>query len=175
MGNWMILMILGVLGVIAGLMALFNPFGASMAATVIAGWSFLILGALQIYEGLRSEGWGGKAWSILMGVVAVFLGVNLLARPLEGMIALTIVVGAMFLASGLFKLIVGWRIHKSELKWAVVISGLVSAVLGFMVLSNIPGSAVVTLGVLLGIELLSSGVSMVALALARKAGGVQNA
>lgn len=175
MGNWMILMILGVLGVIAGLMALFNPFGASMAATVIAGWSFLILGALQIYEGLRSEGWGGKAWSILMGVVAVFLGVNLLARPLEGMIALTIVVGAMFLASGLFKLIVGWRIRKSELKWAVVISGLVSAVLGFMVLSNIPGSAVVTLGVLLGIELLSSGVSMVALALARKAGGVQNA
>lgn len=175
MSNWMILMVLGILGVIAGLMALFNPFGASLAATVIAGWSFLILGALQIYESLRSEGWGGKMWSILMGIVAVFLGVNLLARPLEGMIALTIVVGAMFLASGLFKLIVGWRIRKSELKWAVLISGLVSVVLGFMVLSNMPGAAVVTLGVLLGIELLSSGVSMIALALARKSGGVATA
>ena len=170
MGNWMILMVLGVLGVVAGLMALFNPFGASLAATVIAGWSFLILGALQIYEGLRSEGWGGKAWSILMGVVAVFLGVNILGEPLQGMLALTIVVGAMFLASGLFKFIVGWQIQRSELKWAVVISGAVSAVLGFMVLSNIPGSAVVTLGVLLGIELLSSGVSMIALAMVRKSG-----
>lgn len=170
MGNWMILMVLGVLGVVAGLMALFNPFGASLAATAIAGWSFLILGALQIYEGLRSEGWGGKAWSILMGVVAVFLGVNILGEPLQGMLALTIVVGAMFLASGLFKFIVGWQIQRSELKWAVVISGAVSAVLGFMVLSNIPGSAVVTLGVLLGIELLSSGVSMIALAMVRKSG-----
>lgn len=168
MGNWMILMVLGVLGVIAGMMALFNPFGASLAATAIAGWSFLILGALQIFEGIRSEGWGGKAWSILMGVVAVFLGVNILGEPLQGMLALTIVVGAMFLASGLFKFIVGWQIEKSELKWAVILSGAVSAVLGFMVLSNIPGSAVVTLGVLLGIELLSSGVSMIALALMRK-------
>ncbi|WP_299353874.1 DUF308 domain-containing protein [uncultured Shimia sp.] len=175
MGNWMILMILGVLGVVAGLMALLNPFGASLTATVIAGWSFLILGALQIYASMRSEGWSSKAWSILMGVVAVILGVSLLANPLEGMIALTIVVGAMFLASGLFKLIVGWSIQQSELKWAVVISGLVSAVLGFMVLSNMPGAAVVTLGVLLGIELLSSGVSMIALALARKAGGVSGA
>ncbi len=170
MGNWMILMVLGVLGVVAGLMALFNPFGASLAATVIAGWSFLILGVLQIFEGLRSEGWGGKVWSILMGVVAVFLGVNILGEPLQGMLALTIVVGAMFLASGLFKFIVGWQIQRSELKWAVVISGAVSAVLGFMVLSNIPGSAVVTLGVLLGIELLSSGVSMIALAMVRKSG-----
>ena len=175
MGNWMILMVMGVLGVVAGLMALFNPFGASLAATVIAGWSFLILGALQIYEGLRSEGWGGKVWSILMGVVAVFLGVNILGEPLKGMMALTIVVGAMFLASGLFKFIIGWQIQKSELKWAVIISGAVSAVLGFMVLSNIPGSAVVTLGVLLGIELLSSGVSMIALALVRKSGDVSNA
>lgn len=175
MSNWVVLLVIGILGVIAGIMALFNPFGASLVATAIAGWSFLILGILQIFEGLRSEGWGGKMWSILMGVIAVFLAVNLLGKPLEGMIALTILVGIMFLASGLFKILIGFRVQNAQFKWAVIFSGIISAFLGFMVLSNIPGSAVITLGVMLGVELLSNGVSAIALALVRKSGEIQQA
>lgn len=168
MSNWVVLLVVGILSVIAGLMALFNPFGASMVVTAIAGWSFLILGILQIFEGLRAEGWGGKMWSMLIGIVAVILGVNLLGEPLKGMLVLTTVVGVIFLVSGLFKLFAGFRIENPQLKWAVIFSGIISAFLGFMVLSNIPGSAVVTLGVLLGVELLSNGVTTIALALTRK-------
>lgn len=172
MSNWVVLFIIGVLGVIAGLMALFEPFGASLVATAIAGWSFLVLGILQIIDGVRAEGWGGKIWSILLGVIAVFLSINLLGNPLKGMIALTIVVGIIFLVSGLFKILLGFRIENAQLKWAVILSGIISAFLGFMVLSNIPGSAVITLGVMLGIELLSNGIAMIALAMARKSGEV---
>ncbi|SHJ00017.1 Uncharacterized membrane protein HdeD, DUF308 family [Shimia gijangensis] len=175
MSNWVILFGIGILGIIAGLMALFNPFGASLVVTAIAGWSFLILGILQIFEGLRAQGWSGKMWSILMGVIAVFLGVNLLGEPLKGMLVLTTLVGIMFLASGLFKLIIGLRIENPQLKWAVMFSGIISAFLGFMVLSNLPQSAATMLGVLLAVELLSNGVSMIALALARKDGAMTDA
>ena len=44
-------------------------------------------------------------------------------------------------------------------------SGLISIVLGVMVLSNFPQSATVVLGILLGIELLSNGISAIALAI----------
>lgn len=168
MNNWVTMLIIGVLSLIAGLMAMFNPFGASLVATAIAGWSFAILGVLQIFDGVRAEGWGGKLWAILLGVIALFLGINILGEPLQGMVALTVVVGFMFAVSGIFKVIVGFAVPSSPLKWAVLVSGAVSLVLGFMVLSNIPGSAVVALGVLLAVELLSNGVSMIALALSRK-------
>jgi len=168
MNNWVTMLIIGVLSLIAGLMAMFNPFGASLVATAIAGWSFAILGVLQIFDGVRAEGWGGKLWAILLGAIALFLGINILGEPLQGMVALTVVVGFMFAVSGIFKVIVGFSVPSSPLKWAVLVSGAVSLVLGFMVLSNIPGSAVVALGILLAVELLSNGVSMIALALSRK-------
>ena len=175
MGNWGIMLIIGILGVIAGLMALLNPFGASLVVTAIAGWSFLILGILQIIDGLRAQGWSGKMWSVLLGVVAVFLGVNLLGEPLKGMLVLTTLVGIMFLVSGLFKLMVGMQIENPQLKWTVMFSGIISAFLGFMVLSNLPQSAATMLGVLLAVELLSNGVSMIALALVRKDGAMSDA
>lgn len=174
MNNWVVLLVIGVLSVIAGIVALLNPFAASVTVNLIAGWSFIILGVLQIIEAIRAEGWGGKLWTLLLGVVALFVGVNLVGKPLEGMVTLTIVLGIMFLISGAFKLIVGFRIHDNMLKWTVVISGVISALLGFMVLTNLPGSAVIALGVMLAVELLSNGVSAISLAMSRKSGGVEH-
>lgn len=165
MQNWFMLMIVGLLSILAGLLALFNPFAASLTVNMIAGWSFLILGALQLYAAFRGESWSGKLWSLLLGVVALILGVNLVANPLQGVLTLTVIAGVLFLVSGLFKLIVGVRATEAPLRWTIVFSGLISALLGFMVLSNIPGAAIVTLGLLLSVELLSNGVSIVALAL----------
>ncbi|MDP2493180.1 DUF308 domain-containing protein [Shimia thalassica] len=167
MGNWLLLMIAGILSIVAGFVALANPFGASLLATTIAGWSFVILGILQVFAAFGVEGFGGKIWALLLGVVAVVLGVNILGEPLQGMLALTIVVGIMFVMSGVFKVIFGFGLEGS-MKWALVLSGVVSLVLGAMVLSNIPGSAVVALGVLLAVELLSNGMSMIAMSLAVK-------
>lgn len=165
--NWIIMLIAGVLSVIAGFVALANPFGASLVATSIAGWSFLILGVLQIFAAFGAEGFGGKIWGLLLGIVAVVLGVNILGEPLASMVTLTIVVGIMFVMSGVFKIIFGFGVQGS-MKWAVILSGVISLMLGGMVLTNIPGSAVVALGVLLAVELLSNGISMIAMALTVK-------
>lgn len=172
MSNWFVLLITGILFIVAGIVALVNPFAATVTANMIVGWSCIILGIMQIFEGVRADDWGGRLWSLLLGVVALLLGIALIRNPLEGIVALTIVVGVLFLVSGIAKMVVGFRVHDKSLKWAVVLSGLLSVILAFMVLSNMPGSAVVTLGVLLAVELLSNGISATALAMARKSGGV---
>ncbi len=173
--NWMILFVLGCLSVLAGILALLNPFGATLAAELLAGWSFLVIGVAQIINAFREEEWGGRLWTILLGVVALLAGISLVMNPLAGIITLTVVLGVMFLVSGIFKLIVGFRVHDSALKWAVIISGIISILLGLMILSNFPGSAVVALGVMLAVELLSNGVTAIALAWSRKSGGVHAA
>ena len=168
MKNWTVLFVIGVLSIIAGLLALFNPFAASLAVTTLAGWAFIILGVLQIIEAIRAKELSGKLWTLLLGIVALVLGINILGNPMEGMISLTIILGAMFLVSGIFKLFVGYSVLSSALKWAIVLSGTVSLLLGLMVLLNIPSSATIALGVILAIELLSNGVSLVSLSMHRK-------
>lgn len=158
-----LMLIVGILSAIGGIFALLNPFAASIAAEQIAGWTFLIAGVLGLISFFQAEGWTGKLWALLVAVVSAWVGIELLGDPLGGVLALTFVVGVSFVVSGVFKVLAGFSLPSSNLRWIVVISGALSAILGFMILSNFPGSAVVSLGVLLGVELLSTGVSMIAL------------
>lgn len=169
MNHWIFLLIIGVFFVVAGITALLNPFAATITAELIAGWAFIVIGLLQIIAAISTKGWGGKIWTLILGAVALFIGFNLLESPLEGTIALTVILGAMFLVSGVFKVIAGFTIHDSGLKWVIILTGAVSAVLGFMVLSNLGESMGILLGVLLAVELLSCGIASISLALSRKA------
>lgn len=172
MTNWKLLAALGAVSIAAGILALLNPFPASLAVEQLAAWAFLIIGAVQIFEAYSADTWGGKLWTLLLGVVAVFVGINLLKEPLSGLVTLTLVLGSMFMVSGMFRIIVGLRVHKTNLKAVVLISGVVSLILGLIIISNFQAFAATILGILLGIELIFGGISTVALGLARKAGGV---
>jgi len=172
MPNWILLAVLGIVSTIAGVLALLNPFPASIAAVKLAAWAFLIIGGFQIFEAFSAKSWGGKLWTLLLGIVAVLIGIDLLGEPLAGLIKLTVVLGIMFIFSGIFKFIVGWRVQRTDFKFAVLISGVASLIIGLIILSNFPASAATSLGILLGIELISNGVSAVALGFSRRASGV---
>jgi uncharacterized membrane protein HdeD (DUF308 family) len=62
-------------------------------------------------------------------------------------------------------------VQRSDLKAAVIVSGLASLLIGFIIISNFPESAATSLGILLGIELISNGVSALALGWSRTSGG----
>ncbi|MEI4196213.1 DUF308 domain-containing protein [Roseovarius sp. E0-M6] len=168
MKNRTLLIITGVLFLAAGLLALFNPLAASMTVEILASWAFVLLGILQIYAAVRSGDLSGQLWSLLLGVVALLLGVMLLADPLAGLVTLTVIAGVAFLVSGLFKLMLGFALASSALKLLVLLSGGVSAALGILILLGLPESAAITLGLLLGIELLSNGAAALGLGLGGK-------
>ena len=170
MGKWVVLVVLGILSIIAGILAIMNPFPASFVAVKLAGWAFLIIGGLQIIEAFRATGWGGRIWALAIGVLALIAGINLLGEPLAGMVSLTLVLAILFVVSGIVKLIAGWQIKNAQYRLAVLVSGIASLVLGFIILSNFPVSAITVLGILLGVELISNGVSAIALGWARKTG-----
>ncbi|MBN8631556.1 MAG: DUF308 domain-containing protein [Rhodobacterales bacterium] len=168
MKNKTLLIILGILAIIAGFFAILNPLAGSIAATLIAGWSFLILGIVQIIAVFQETSWGARIWALLLAVLAIFAGVSLLAHPLAGMISLTYLLAILFIVSGVFKIVASFGLDAGNWKWLVLVSGLLSLGLGILIMMNFAEAALTTLGLLLGLQLISDGASMLGLALAAR-------
>ena len=170
MTSWIWWLIAGALSIAGGVLALANPLAATLTATLLAGWTFILVGVLTLVSAVSDQGWGARILAIILGVLVVLLGINLIGQPLSGTIALTIGVACMLLAVGVFRIILGFRTNFSRLRWSMILSGAVSIILSVMIFSDFPQSALVVLGVFLAVELISNGVSLIVLALARKSG-----
>ena len=165
MTNWILWLLIGAITLLGGIFALLNPFAATLAATTLAAWIFLFTGVLQIVGLFRTDGWGARLWGLILAVAFIWLGITILADPLRGVISLTLVAGMMFVATGIAKVIFAFRIRGSGYFMLTLLSGLVSLALGVMVFTNFPQSAAVVLGVLLAVELIATGITLISFAL----------
>lgn len=172
MSNWGLLVLVGVLSVIAGVVALLFPLPATLTVTAFVGASLLFVGLLGALASWREAAGSDRTWGVLTGIATAALGGILFGWPLQGATTLTILAGVIFLASGVFKLLMGWRLPVASWKWAVVMSGALSLVLGVMVLAGLPGSAAIVPGLLLAVELLSYGWGLIFLGIAWKRSGL---
>lgn len=155
--------ILGGLSIVAGVLALVNPLAATLTAEQLSGWGFLIIGVFEIIAVFQQKDWRGRIWAMLAGLAFIILGVMLLARPLAGILSLTLIVAILFLVAGAVKLAMAFSLERGKGFWLILLSGALSIILAVMIFANFPASAATILGVLLAIELISSGVSMIAL------------
>lgn len=169
MKNWIVLLVVGILALVLGLIALANPFAASVTATLFVGWSFVFLGGFQIFAAFGANAIAAKIAGVFIGILALLIGLHIVGEPLKGLVSLTLVSGILFLISGAFKVGFGLFNFQGSARMAMILSGAVSVILGLMVLSNFPQSAAVLLGVLLAVELLSNGISAIALSFAVRA------
>ncbi|TDL79887.1 HdeD family acid-resistance protein [Palleronia sediminis] len=167
MMNWKWMLAMGIVLAIGGVAALLFPFVASLAATGFAAAAFFVAGVLQLWlaftagDGSR----GGRLVAGLLGLLMVVFAVSLFAQPLSGMVSLTILAGAMFLTLGVVRIVMAWRMrHRPRWGWLVA-SGALAVLLGLMILLALPVSALTVLGILLGVDLLTSGIAAIAIAL----------
>ena len=168
--HWKAFLFEGILLVIHGVAALILPPLASLATAIFLGWMFLIsgIGGLIVTYWARST--PGFWWSLISAALAVLAGLLLLARPMQAVLTLTIVVGAYFLAEGVASIMYALE-HRRELsgRWSwLLISGLLDIAISFMVITGLPSSAEWAIGVLVGINLLFGGASMIGMAMAAR-------
>ncbi|MEM5492533.1 HdeD family acid-resistance protein [Hoeflea sp. AS16] len=162
---WKWMAALAVLCIVGGVLALANPFGATIFAVTLAGWVFLIQGAIQVVSAFRDRGWSGFIWSLGIGVLTLLVGVVLVANPLAGSISLTLLIAILFLVTGITKAMFALSLRPLG-GWGWVLgSGLVSVLLGVLILADFPQSSTTILGLLLGIELVSNGILFLFVAL----------
>lgn len=163
MKQWMKWALLGLLSLICGVIVLGNTVLASIAVTGLTGALFLIAGGAQIVGGLGEEGFGSKAFSIGMGVLAAFLGLSFLFNPLQGAISLALLITILLAVSGGARIVFAWTMKQTQFFWPMLISGALSILLAAYIMANFATASVQLLGVLLGVELLFNGMGFVVL------------
>lgn len=168
--HWKAFLFEGILLAILGIAALILPPLASLAITIFLGWMFLVsgIGGLTVTYWARAT--PGFWWSLISAALAVLAGMLLLARPMQAVLTLTIVLGAYFLAEGVTTIMYALE-HRRELSsgWSwLLISGLVDIAIAFMVITGLPSSAEWAIGVLVGINLLFGGATLIGMALAAR-------
>ena len=168
--HWKAFLIEGILLAILGLAAIIVPPLASLAVTIFLGWLFLISGIAGLALTIWARAMPGFWWSLLSAVLALGAGIILLAQPVEGTLTLTIVVGAYFLAEGVTTIMYALE-HRRELseRWSwLLVAGIVDIVIAGIIISGLPGSALWAIGLLVGINLLFGGISLIGMALAAR-------
>jgi len=168
--HWKAFLIEGIVLVVLGLVAIVIPPIASIAVTVMLGWMFLISGFAALLMTFWARQVPGFIWSLISAVLGIAAGIILLTRPAEGTLTLTFVLGVYFLAEGVATIMYALQ-HRKELseRWSwLAISGLMDIVIAFLIISGLPGSAAWAIGLLVGLNLLIGGSSMIGMALAAR-------
>jgi uncharacterized membrane protein HdeD (DUF308 family) len=166
--HWKAFLFEGILLVVLGLAAMIVPPFASLAVTIFLGWMFLISGIGGLIVTFWARAMPGFWWSLISAALAVLAGLILLARPMQGVLTLTIVVGAYFLAEGVASIMYALE-HRRELtgRWSwLLVAGLMDILIAFIIIAGLPGSAEWALGLLVGLNLLFGGATLIGLAFA---------
>ncbi|WGD48729.1 HdeD family acid-resistance protein [Bradyrhizobium sp. CB1650] len=168
--HWKAFLFEGILLAVLGIAALILPPLASLAITIFLGWMFLISGIGGLIVTYWARSMPGFWWSLISAALAVLAGMILLARPMQAVLTLTIVLGAYFLAEGIATIMYALE-HRRELnsRWSwLLISGLLDIAISFMVIAGLPSSAEWAIGILVGINLLFGGATLIGVALAAR-------
>jgi uncharacterized membrane protein HdeD (DUF308 family) len=164
--KWGWFLALGIVLIVAGLVAIAFPLLSTIAAKIMLGWLFLIGGVMMVLHAFSTPAWQGFLCSLLIGILYVVAGGYLAFFPLTGLLTLAILLAMVFIAEGVFEIIMALRIRPHEGWGFLLLSGIAAVLVGVLIAMDLPGSAVWALGLLVGINLLFSGWSYIFLALA---------
>ncbi|WP_395846693.1 HdeD family acid-resistance protein [Cystobacter fuscus] len=164
-GLWGGPFVMGLLLSLLGIVALGAVVATSVASVIFFGSMLVVAGVFEIIHAFRVRKTGPFLMYLLGGVLSIVVGAMVLARPGSGLVAMTLLLAGYFFASGLFRGITSIVDRYAGWGWDFAY-GIVSVVLGVIISSQMPTSTLWALGLVVGVEILSRGISIMAGALA---------
>jgi uncharacterized membrane protein HdeD (DUF308 family) len=163
--KWGWIVALGVVYLIAGFIALGSVAMATVASVLIVGVMMIIAGVAEVISAFQIKSWGKFLLWVLLGLLYVVAGFVTFQNPLLAAVLLTLVLGASLVASGIMRIILAFSM-KRETPWIwVALSGVITVLLGVLILARWPVSSLYILGLFLGIDLIMAGAGWVGIGL----------
>lgn len=158
---------LGILLIIAGSLAIVYDVAATILSVLFFGWLLVIAGAMEAVQAFWQPRWGGLFLHLMVGILALVVGFHLVTAPETGAVVLTLVMAIYFMVIGIFRIITALAVRFPNWGW-ILVSGLITFILGVMIKSQWPMSGLWIIGLFIGIDMIFSGWSYIMLSLAAK-------
>lgn len=159
---------LGIALIVLGLLAILFPLATTIAAKVFIGWLFLFAGAFQIWQAFSIREWGGFLWNLLIGVMYFLVGGWLAFDPFAGIIGLTVLLAFTFILQGIMEAAIANNLRPKDGWGWMMFSGLVGVLAGILIIAGLPSTATWAVGLMVGLNMMSSGFAFFALGSAAK-------
>jgi uncharacterized membrane protein HdeD (DUF308 family) len=163
--SWGWFLLFGILLMILGVVCVGTAHAATTVSMLVLGWILVFSGVVWLVNAFRAWNWAGFFLYLLNAVVRGVMGYLLVRHPHSGAEAITMLVAALFLIEGLFRIGVASVIQFPTWGWTVF-TGICSIVLGFLLLIYWPSVSTFFIGLAIGIDLLLDGAALVGFAAA---------
>ena len=141
---------------------------ATFAVDIFVGWLFLVSGVVGLIAMFSAKDMPAFLWSLLTAALCLATGILLIWQPAQGAVSLTMLLTAFFIVEGLFQTITSFAYRRwmgSVWGW-LLLSGVTDLVLATLVVVGWPTTAAFTIGLLVGVSLITSGWGILAIAFA---------
>jgi len=170
--NWKLFLFQGTVMIILGIIAVAVPAIATVAIDIYVGWLFLLSGIVGLFAIFSTGNVSTFLWTLVTAILSLVVGALLIWKPAEGALSLTFVLTALFIMEGIFQTVSSFTYRNlipSSWGWMLA-SGISDLLLAAIIIWAWPNSAQWTLGLLVGINLITSGVAVVTIAMAGRDG-----
>jgi uncharacterized membrane protein HdeD (DUF308 family) len=147
----------GIALIVAGVLAMASPLVAGASVMMVIGVLMLVAGAFTGMLAFGVGAFGRGIWLLLLALLMLWAGWLIATRPLEALVSVTLFLAAYFALSGLVEIVAALGAAGAPGRGWMIVSGLVSVLLGVSLWRHFPASAAVAVGVLFGLRLLFQG------------------
>lgn len=158
---------LGIFLILLGILAISASVYTTFVTIFFLGTILIAGGIAKLIYSFWAKEWSGFFLSLLVGLLYLVIGLICLIKPVQAAAALTLLIGSLFVVGGLFKIIGSIVVRFEQWGW-VLFSGIVSLILGLLVLSSWPMSSLWIIGLFVGIDMIVYGWLLVLISLEAK-------
>ena len=128
----------GVVLLIAGLLAILSPFVAGLSITIMVGALMAVSGISQCFLAFRAGAFGRALVLFIVGVLMAVAGFYMMSQPVSGLAALTLILMAFLIATGILEIIVAFQLKPAD-GWGIeLFNGVLTPVLGILLWRQFP-------------------------------------
>jgi uncharacterized membrane protein HdeD (DUF308 family) len=166
--DWRVVLVGGLAVSSLGILAIILPWVASFAIDVVLGFTFAASGIALIATSWANETWAGRIPQLVVGAVMAFSGGLFIVRPEVGLATLTVLLTILLVTYGVVQIAAAIRM-RGEPNWTGILgAGVLALAVGLFVWLRWPASAEWALGLLAGLAIFGTGLSILGLALGRR-------
>ena len=165
--NWKRFLFLGIVLFALGIFAIYASTFTTLVSVIFLGFVLFVGGVLIAFDTFSFwwKKWNGFFVHLIVAILYLAVGICLIKDPVQSLITLTLLLGIFYIAAGVLRIAFSAALQSPQWGWSWL-NGLITLLLGILIIVSWPGSSLFIIGLFVGIDLLFAGWSYIMAALA---------